>query len=139
MESAQMHRKTINDVFTWSKAFAIYAAALLGSESTMKEECMGLWAHLYLVTQLSRDMGGGQWLQYDSEYRELAAAKGIRKWGDLDLSIYGHCLARRLAQSGPVQSQVGNHSEGKAKQGSKRSSVCYSWNFDGNCVREESG
>lgn len=76
MEQMQRCHKAINDVFTWSKAFATYVAALLGVELTTKKEFAGLWAHLHLVTQLLRDMGKGLWLQY-SEYREWAAAKGI--------------------------------------------------------------
>ena len=44
MEQMQCRRKAVNDIFTWSKAFAIYAAALSGAELTTKEECAGLWA-----------------------------------------------------------------------------------------------
>ena len=136
MEQMQRRRKAVNDIFTWSKAFAIYAAALSGAELTTKEECAGLWAHLHLVTQLSRDLGGGLWLQYDSEYREWAAAKGIRTWGELNLSIYGHCLSNRLAYSNPAPPP--SRSENKQRQ-LKHPSVCYPWNFDGRCEREELG
>ena len=114
MEQMQRRRKAVNDIFTWSKAFAIYTAALSGAELTTKEECAGLWAHLHLVTQLSRDLGGGLWLQYDSEYREWAAAKGIRTWGKLNLSIYGHCLSNRLAYSTPPAAQRTNRGNSSA-------------------------
>ena len=58
---------------------------------------MGLWCHMHLINQLSRDLGGGQWLSYDSEFREWAAAKGVRKWGDINMAIYGKCLSGRIA------------------------------------------
>lgn len=137
MEHAQRRRKSISDIFSWTKAFSIYAAILSGAELTSKEESMGLWAHLHLITQLSKDMGGGQWLQYDIDYREWAAAKGIRKWGDLHLSIYGRCLSHRVVYSTPAP--LGSRSENRGKHPNKRSSVCYPWNFDGKCDREESG
>lgn len=31
--------------------------------------------------------------EYDMEFREWAAAKGTKVWGELNLAIYGHCLA----------------------------------------------
>ena len=45
------------------------------------------------ILQLARDLGGNQWIQYDKVYREWAAAKEIKVWGELNLSIFGHCLA----------------------------------------------
>uniref|UniRef100_A0A1X7VK69 Uncharacterized protein n=1 Tax=Amphimedon queenslandica TaxID=400682 RepID=A0A1X7VK69_AMPQE len=42
MEHAQRRRKSISNIFTWTKVFSIYTAALSGTKSTSKEECMGL-------------------------------------------------------------------------------------------------
>ena len=42
---------------------------------------------------MSKDLQSSQWLQYDQNFREWAAAKGITKWGELNFSIYGRCLA----------------------------------------------
>ena len=44
-----------------------------------KEEAAGRVAHSYLILQMSKDLQGSQWLQYDQNFREWAAAKGIRK------------------------------------------------------------
>ena len=63
---------------------------------------MGLWCHMHLINQLSQDLGCGQWLSYDSDFREWAAAKGVRKWGDINMAIYGKCLSGRIAQSRTV-------------------------------------
>ena len=68
-------------------------AILLSSENTTKEEATGLAAHGYLIIQLSQDLQGSQWLQYDQNFREWATAKGLRIWSELNLTTYGRCLA----------------------------------------------
>ena len=49
------------------------------AEATTKE------AHLYLINQLARDLGGMQWARYDVEFREWAAAKGVCRWEPINL------------------------------------------------------
>ena len=77
----------------------------MSSEDTTKEEAAGLAAHSYLIIQLSRDLSGSQWLKYDQQFRVWAVAKGIRRWGELNLTIYGRCLAAHLPD-GSMQSAV---------------------------------
>ena len=137
VEQAQ-RRKQITDIFAWTKAFAIYNAALLSAESTSKEEVVGLWCHMHLINQLSRDLGGGQWLSYDSEFREWAAAKGVRKWGDINMAIYGKCLSGRIAltmQLVPPTSPSIPRSSNRPRVG--QSPVCYQWNFTSTCEKGE--
>ena len=137
IEQAQRRCKQITDIFSWTKAFAIYCAALSSAEETTKEESVGLWSHLHLITQLSRDLGGGLWLGYDSDFREWAAAKGVRKWGEINLSIYGKCLAGRVTiQTQPSPISIAASPKGQKR--SKPSSVCFDWNFSGACTRGES-
>ena len=50
---------------------------------------MGL---MFLMVRLSRDLEGNHWLQYDKDFWEWAAAKDLKVWGKLNLSIYGRCL-----------------------------------------------
>ena len=50
-------------------------------------------AHMYLMIQLAKDMGGSVWQQYDHEFHVWAAARGLKVWGELNLSVYGRCLA----------------------------------------------
>ena len=141
VEQAQRRRKQITDIFSWSKAFSIYCAALCSDEAISKEESVGLWAHFHLINQLSRDLGGSQWMAYDTDFREWAAAKGVRKWGEINLTIYGRCLAGRMIlsnpQNSPVQSDVARKSRQAIKRGAvttPSSKVCFQWNFEVACV-----
>lgn len=75
----QMRKKRhILDIETWLQAFSIYAAALTAIPATSKEESTGLLAHMYLITQIAKDLGGMQWYKYDKEFRERAAESGAR-------------------------------------------------------------
>ena len=58
-------------------------AVMLSADTTSKEEAVGLAAYIHLILQLSRDLGGTQWLRYDQEFREWATAKGMKRWGSL--------------------------------------------------------
>ena len=73
----QKRRKLITDIFTWIQAYSRYMAVLLSSDTTTREEATGLAAHLHLVLQLSQDLGS-QWLKYDRDFHEWAAAKSLR-------------------------------------------------------------
>ena len=68
-------------------------AVFLSVPATRPEEAAGLAVHLHLVIQVSQDLGGHQRLFYDHDYREWAAAKSIRVWEEINLSIYGRCLS----------------------------------------------
>ena len=63
------------DLPTCIQAFSIYAAGLAAACSTTKEQMVGLMAHMFLMVQISRDLGGTHWLQYDIDFREWAATK----------------------------------------------------------------
>ena len=142
LEQAHKCRKQIQDISTWIQAFALYMAALASDESTSKEETVGLIAHMHLINQLAREMGGRQWLKYDTDYREWAAAKGIRKWGELNLTIYGRCLT---AGWGTPSAHAISTSEragprprpgmGKRNKPHQTGKACFQWNFDGSCPR----
>ena len=81
-------QKTSLSITRWLKAYNIFAAALLSSEETTKEEAAGLVAHAYLILQLSEDLQDTQWSCYDQSFCEWAAAKGLRRWGEINLTIY---------------------------------------------------
>ena len=96
---------TITNILTCLQTFSILTAMLVSSQDTTKEEAAGLAAHSYLIIQLSRDLSGSQWLKYDQQFQEWEAAKGIHRWGELNLTIYGCCLAAHLPD-GSMQSSV---------------------------------
>ena len=75
-------------------------AVQLPSDTITREEATGLEAYLNLVLQLSQNLGS-QWLKYDKDFREWAAAKSLRKWGDLNFPIYGQHLAAQQRQALP--------------------------------------
>ena len=92
-QKLRSRNRVIADIFTWLQAYNIFTAILLSAEDTTKEEAAGLVAHSYLILQMSKNLQGSEWLQYKQTFHEWAAAKDIRKWGELNFSIYGCCLA----------------------------------------------
>ena len=128
------HRKqsAINNIFTWLQVFAKFMAVMLSSSMTSKEEAAGLAAHMYLILQLSKDLGGLQWLKYDQEFREWAAAKGIRRWGELNMPIYGRCLSPQHPPpasdgkdtSSQGRKEFGEHALNGMKEDAKKGVAC---------------
>ena len=78
VEQIQRRRKQITDLTSWLQTFTIYMEAMASADATSKKEMAGLLAHSFLITQLSKNLQGIQWLQYDKEFRVWA--------------IYGRCL-----------------------------------------------
>ena len=134
-QDESLGRKKITDITTWVQAFSIYAAILADSESSTSEQFKGLMAHMCLMIQLAKDLGGMVWLQYDREFRIWAAAKGVKVWGELNLSIYGRCLAAHQRPSSTTrpapQKRFYDRRDDKKAKGHQN--CCYKWNFDGSC------
>ena len=61
-QNESLGRKKINDITTWLQAFSVYAASLADSESSNSDQFKGLMAHMYLMIQLAKDLGGTVWL-----------------------------------------------------------------------------
>ena len=96
--------------------------------------------------QLHKDMGAAQWIKYDQDFREWAAAKGVRKWGELNLPIYGHCLSiqQRASSMAPIVGPIVGTNAGRQKRDRRRKSSsnsetkrgsCFKWNFERSCSR----
>ena len=109
---------------SWLVAFSRMMAVLLSSEDTSREEAAGLAAHLHSILQLHQDLSGNKWLKYDVEFREWAAAKGVRVWGELNMTIYGRCLPQ-------PHEMTDNSMPGPSGTATP---VCYKWN-KGHCTR----
>ena len=77
------------------------------------------------------------WLQYDREFRTWAAATEVKIWGELNLSIYGHCLVaqqRPPTFSKPAPQKRGyNRRDDKKPAYGHQQNCCYKWSFDGSC------
>ena len=78
-QRGQKKQLSVNDIFSWLKAYARFMAVMLSNSATSKEEVAGLAAHMHLILQLSGDLRGLQWLRYDQEFQEWAAAKEVRR------------------------------------------------------------
>ena len=143
LEQIQKKRKQISDLPTWLQAFSIYAAALASADPTSKEEIAGLFAHSHLIVQLSKDLRGLQWLQYDKDFRIWAAAKGRKVWGELNLSIYGRCLATQNVWQYSTGTEQKPQAPSKFSKPQKRQKLdpskgsCFKWNFEENCARKD--
>ena len=83
-DRVQRCRKQISDIFTWLKAFSRYVAALTSGEATTSAQATSLVAHLHLILQLSQKLGP-QWQRYNTDFRQWAAARNIRQWGESEL------------------------------------------------------
>ena len=102
----------------------VCSAILLSAESTTKEWAAGLAAHSCLILQMYKDLQGSQWAQYDQSSHEWTAAKGIRKWAELNFTIYGHCFATHQ----PHLPEIQLHTKRKVDV-----KVCYRRNDDTSC------
>ena len=91
-DQVQHRQKQITDIFTWLKAFSRYMAVLTSCDSTTSAQTTGVVAHLHLILQLSQELGP-QWMKYDIGYCQWVAARKVRQWGELNFTIYGHCLS----------------------------------------------
>ena len=47
----------------------MYAAGLAVASSTTEEHVSGVMAHMFLMVQLSRDLGDSHWLYYDGYFQ----------------------------------------------------------------------
>ena len=138
LEQVRKKKKNISDIETWLQAFSMYAAALVSDPTTSKDESAGLLAHMYLITQIAKDLGGTQWYKYDKEFRERAAATNTRVWGTLNVSIYGRCLVGPQPQASPSSERAGGRfrpPEKRSKTGKQINKACVSHNFESSCSR----
>ena len=88
---------------------------------------------LHLINQLSRDLSGNRWLANDAEFRGWAAANGVRRWGELNLTIYyGKCLSDGFVSNMVQISEqtIPTIQSGGTKRRVAKDKVCFPWSFD---------
>ena len=59
---------------------------------------------------------------YDREFRQWAAAKSVKKWGEINFSIYGRCLSLHK----PVAEKIPSNQ--LQRKGKKVWGACFKWN-----------
>ena len=134
-------RKAVSDIFTWIQAYSILMVALTSDKITNKDESVGLVAHQHIILQMAKELSPMQALKYDQEFHEWAAAKDIKKWGELNFPIYGRCLASSSSSSNnnnkPISPVPLLKGAGEKRQGISPSEApfCYKWNFEDSCCR----
>jgi len=129
----QAHRRHSQlDVISWMEAYSKFLAVLVAAETTSHEEAAGLAAHMFQVVRPSKTRGF-KWLTYDTEYREWAAAKNIRIWGEMNMRIYGECLPQLVVDLGLGYSPTGEIAN-KQHQEESSHRPCYRWN-NGHCSK----
>ena len=85
--------------------------------------------------------GAAQWIKYDHDFREWATAKGARKWGELNLPIYGRCLSvqHKVVSTTPiVGTNIGRQKrdrQGKSLNSESKKGSGFKWNFEHTCSR----
>ena len=130
-DRGQRRWRQVSDIFAWMKAFSRYVAAITSCKITTSAQATGLVAHLHLILQLSQELGP-QWKRYDIEFRQWAAARNIRQWGDLNFTIYGHCLSAQQCLS--VSLKEGQLTPSGCKRPLNQE-VCFKWNSKSRCDR----
>ena len=93
---------TIMDITSWLQAFSRFMAVLLSTQAVVYPNHIRRGSSRSSCPSASHPpIGPGPGWQtmasYDWEYREWAAAKSVRVWEELNLSIYGRCLPRPSA------------------------------------------
>ena len=91
-------RKLIPDLGTWSQCFAIFMAVVTAKEPDRSAD---LLAYLSTIAKASLKYRWPAWIVYDQNFRQEAADKGLRKWAQVDPSIYAQCFtSMSISQEG---------------------------------------
>ena len=94
-------------------------------------------AHIHVILQVYRGLGGLKWYLYDQQYREWAAATGKRIWGEMNLTIYGQCLCHQSQPSPQPSMRQPGPGKREAKKPRGKNKACFKHNFEISCGRSE--
>lgn len=144
-------KKSIDSIETWMEAFCTYAA-VRGRKHP--EDIPELMAYAATIVKGARDYGGRNWLAYDYRFRQVAAAKQMKRgWGQKDMALWNDTfLCPKPNQNdrgeGAADRQNTSHSQkrgSESAQGSTakkqkksvawRSQICYPFSYGGKCTR----
>ena len=102
------------------------------SNDVSSSQCV---AHFHLILQLSQELGP-QWMKYDIDYCQWAAARNVCQWGELDFSIYGHCLSAQQHLASSSSHPCSTPAPGNRKTANPSSKeACFWWSFHRQCGR----
>ena len=78
IENLKKRKRRITVYPQWVEAFAVYMAVIA---QKYPQAIPDLMAYQVLIKEAST-FGGARWLSYDREFRERAAAKKLKHWGE---------------------------------------------------------
>ena len=143
-------KKAIENIETWIEAFCTYAA-VRGRKHP--EDIPELMAYTVTIVKGARDYGGRSWLVYDYRFRQLAAAKQMRRgWGQKDMALWNDTFLRpknqQIDKEGAGERNSSTHSQKRAndnaqstvskrqkKSSTWKSQICYPFSYGGKCTR----
>ena len=119
-------RRRIDDIATWSEAFAIFSLILV---THFPHRWKDLMRYQLLILRTHRHFSGRVWLTCDQAFREHAAATRLTDWSCMDVQLfYFH------AAGSSSRSSTATHLADWEPSGSSGSLVvCISWN-KGRCT-----
>ena len=114
-------RRRIDDIATWSEAFAIFSLVLV---THFPHRWKDLMQYQLLIFRTHRHFTGQVWLTYDQAFREHAAATGLTVWSCMNVQLFNLHAAGSSARS-----STSLHPPEWEPTGSSGSLVvCISWN-----------
>ena len=84
IENLKKRKPCITVYPQWVEAFAVYTAVIA---QKYPQTIPDLMAYQVLIKEAST-LGGARWLSYDREFRERAAAKKLKHWGERDPNLW---------------------------------------------------
>ena len=91
-------RRQVTDIHTWIQCFASYVSVM---SMRFPEAVPDLLAYMIAIMRASREFSGLAWAQYDAAYRHHAANNNIRRWSQINSSLYSICFTGRAQGSTP--------------------------------------
>ena len=84
IENLKRKKPRITGYPQWVETFAVYTAVIA---QKYPQAIPDLMAYQVLIKEAST-LGGARWLSYDREFREKAAAKKLKHWGERDPNLW---------------------------------------------------
>ena len=88
-DTQRRKKRLIPDISTWVQVYSTYMLVLAAHSP---EQALELIAYKLLIVWHSQKFEYPSWLQYDSEYRQWAAANQCRSWSQIHPQIYAYAF-----------------------------------------------
>ena len=132
----KLKQRTVSDLSAWVECFTVYAGMV-----SMKqlERTQDLLAYANLIVHAGRQFRGNQWQIYDTNFRQMAAARKSANWANIDSYIWAmafahaqpaaHCTSCLGLDHAAEECHIRPAQPPKPKQAPKGSEICKRFNF----------